>query len=412
MSAFLKVFGPFLLGMTLGAGLLLTSSYWLEDTEALIKILVFIAGVLLTLLLVLWFVYRYFAEKLSLPEGVTVSQLIGEIVRRPKLLWDQNYRETRLGPVISQVGPTFGAWLAFTVSFGVVTLVLTNILLFATLLVQLLSADRLQSQNDLLVDQNGFLQIQARVDARVLLQEEQKRRQIYSARWSELEAFRLMPLNETATFERLHGFCDDPKLVEDCEQQVVLSDLDNGASQIILVRLAERKTIYLEGLIEAAFSDPPLTTDSSVEEVLTAMRRASNDCFGKDENTLNVMILLGAYLRLNFAVADFQSMPKQEIPPDLDEISKSLQVSEAIKIGGTLDNAVKELIFFATPKNDLTHSEFPSVFMEIEAELHTEILGVVDYCREATNQSDAVIEELTTFLENTGPDGGGLLGEN
>jgi len=395
LSYFSRVAGPFLVGLIVGATLLFSSQYWLTDVETVARVLAVLAGVLVTILLIIWFFYRWFVARLSGPDEAVLKEIWQTARDNPRLLLDRHFWADKIGPHFSIIGPAVGAWLSFAASLGIITLVLTNILLLATLLVQMISAERLASQNDLIASQNAFLQTQARVDATRLIQEELARQQLYERRWAELEAFRLTAYGrvsgEKFTVDRFAISCARGQNI--CAEFVYL-ERPSRLAYLFRERLAERKESFLDRLETAAIRDPAISRTSKISEILSVMRAASNDCFGKEEFTKGVVEDLRALLRLEFAVSAF-------------EISKSGLEAERRQpaAGDSLESAFVDFRrqFFGQKLVMFTWKEFPDVFAEVVERIDTDIVGVIGYCRFAAENSDRLIEELRYFLNETAP---------
>lgn len=396
MTYFSRVLGPFFVGLIVASGLFFSREYWLPDTAILIRFLVVAAGLLLVLVVGVWLAYRKAVEGLPDEDRVALKQAFGAALQDPSRLFQKEFWSKQLSPIAANAGSAIGTWLAFSASLGVVTLFLTNILLLSTLLVQIQSSDRLASQNDLLNQQNEFQELQARIDANRLLQEELTRNQLFNRRWGELHAFRLNAYgtvsNEKFTADRVVTACARAGGPQ-CSDAARLSEISLPARQV-RERLTERKEAFLDEVETAAFRDPVLNRSSGITEIVGALVVGSNDCFGKEEFSLAVAEDLAALLRLEFAASAFENSRTGE---------GSQSVVGTSETAAKLDNAYVDFRrrFFGQSLVSFSWDEFSEALAGVVERLNEDVEAVMDYCKFALEDSDRLIGELQSFLERT-----------
>ena len=155
ISAIISVL-PFIIGIILGGIFLLVIQSWGIDPKELVSTLLMVAVVIAVISILIWLAYRVVIKNFK--ENLTNK--LTEIRNKKEILTDKEQRSEYFFSIFPDLAKSASTWFFAISTIGVSLVLVTNITLIATLAVQFLQADRIDSQNSLIDDQNEFIKLQ------------------------------------------------------------------------------------------------------------------------------------------------------------------------------------------------------------------------------------------------------------
>lgn len=148
------------MGIGVGACLFYLSDIWKIHLESFIKWGAITSFMVLIVIILAWLLHRWLMSNVASNLDAELPVILTAIGDDPSKITNINYIRTNIFPIVMRVAGIFITWMTFSYSIAIGITVIANFVLIATLAVQYLSAERLESQNRLIARQNELITIQ------------------------------------------------------------------------------------------------------------------------------------------------------------------------------------------------------------------------------------------------------------